>query len=153
MGGDLLLLIAIIGPFALFGWAAIRAKHRGLGGAFAGPFQDMFDPGAARAQIVIEERAELPDPADSGDPDNEDEAPNTAVYRGGRFYINPDKARWRGAIGPPGGLAEVSPGRRGNGRKDQTMTGLLRMPRPAAAGTRLSRWVHDSCAGRVRQGL
>ncbi|MEU1954743.1 hypothetical protein [Nocardia rhamnosiphila] len=62
MGGDLLLLIATIGPLVLFGWAAVRAKHHGLGGSFAGPFQEMFDPGAARAQIVLEERAELPDP-------------------------------------------------------------------------------------------
>ncbi len=98
MGGDLLLLIATIGPLALFGWAAIRAKHRGLGGSFVGPFQEMFDPGAARAQIVIEEIAELPDPADSGDPDNDD-VPNTVVYKGVRLYINPDKARRRGGDG------------------------------------------------------
>ncbi|MGW5385637.1 hypothetical protein [Nocardia sp. NPDC003963] len=101
MGGDLLLLVVIIGPLVLFGWAALRAKHRGLGGSFAGPFQEMFDPGAARAQIVIEERAELPDPADSGDPDDDD-APNTAVYRGGRFYINPDRPRRRGGGGTTG---------------------------------------------------
>ncbi|MEU1527128.1 hypothetical protein ABZ413_33565 [Nocardia rhamnosiphila] len=79
----------------LFGWAAIRAKHRWLGGSFVGPFQEMFDPAAARAQIVIEERAELPDPADSGDPDNDDDAPATAVYKGDRFYIKPGKARRR----------------------------------------------------------
>ncbi|MFD4459450.1 hypothetical protein [Nocardia sp. NPDC058480] len=95
MGGDLLLLIATIGPLALFGWAAVRAKHRGLGGSFVGPFQEMFDPGAARAQIVIEEIAELPDPADSGDPDNHDDAPNTVVYKDIRLSINPDKARRR----------------------------------------------------------
>ncbi|MTE17525.1 hypothetical protein [Nocardia aurantiaca] len=99
MGGDLLLLIATIGPVALFGLAAIRAKHRGLGGSFVGPFQEMFDPGAARAQIVIEERAELPDPADSGDPDNDDNVPNTVVYKGVRISINPDKARRRGGDG------------------------------------------------------
>ncbi|MFD4354678.1 hypothetical protein ACFWPX_19145 [Nocardia sp. NPDC058518] len=96
MGGDLLLLIATIGPLALFGWAAVRAKRRGLGGSFVGPFQEMFDPGAARAQIVIEEIAELPDPADSGDPDNDDDVPNTVVYKGVRLFINPDKARQRG---------------------------------------------------------
>ncbi|MEU4313372.1 hypothetical protein [Nocardia sp. NPDC024068] len=101
MGGDLLLLIVTIGPLVLFGWAAIRAKHHGLGGSFAGPFQEMFDPGAARAQIVIEEIAELPDPADSGDPDDDD-APNKAVYRGGRFYINSDKPRRRGDDGTAG---------------------------------------------------
>ncbi|MBH0779361.1 hypothetical protein [Nocardia bovistercoris] len=94
MGGDLIFLIATIGPLALFGWAAVRAKSRGLGGAFVGPFQEMFDPGAARAQIVVEERAELPDPADSGDPDDDD-APNTVVYKGVRLYIDPDKARRR----------------------------------------------------------
>lgn len=95
MGGDLLVLIATVGPLALFGWAAVRAKNRGLGGSFVGPFQEMFDPGAARAQIVIEEIAELPDPADSGDPDNDDDVPNTVVYKGIRLYINPDKARRR----------------------------------------------------------
>ncbi len=99
MGGDLLVLIATMGPLALFGWAAIRAKHRGLGGSFVGPFQEMFDPSAARAQIVIEEIAELPDPADSGDPDNDDDAPNTLMYKGVRLYINPDKAPRRGGDG------------------------------------------------------
>ncbi|WP_433667571.1 hypothetical protein ACQP06_28120 [Nocardia sp. CA-136227] len=89
MGGELLLLIAFIGPLAVLGWAAVRAKHRGLGGSFVGPFQEMFDPGAARAQIVIEERAELPDPSDSGDPDNDDDRPNTVVYKGVRLHINP----------------------------------------------------------------
>ncbi|MGW0323656.1 hypothetical protein [Nocardia sp. NPDC003183] len=99
MGGDLLLLIATIGPVALLGWAAVRAKHRGLGGAFVGPFQEMFDPGAARAQIVIEEIAELPDPADCGDPDNDDDSPNTVVYKGIRLSIDPDRARRRGGGG------------------------------------------------------
>ncbi|MFI9503497.1 hypothetical protein [Nocardia sp. NPDC052566] len=100
MGGDLLLLIVTIGPMVLFGWAALRAKHRGLGGAFAGPFQEMFDPGAARAQIVIEQIAELPDPADSGDPDNDDDdVPNTVVYKGIRLDIHPDKARRHGSDG------------------------------------------------------
>ena len=99
MGGGLLLLIVTIGPLALFGWAAGRAKRRGLGGSFVGPFQEMFDPGAARAQIVVEEIAELPDPADSGDPDNDDDVPNTVVYRGVRLYIDPDKARRRGGDG------------------------------------------------------
>lgn len=95
MGGEFLLLIATIGPLALLGWAAVRAKHRGLGGSFVGPFQEMFDPGAARAQIVIEQIAELPDPSDSGDPDNDDDLPNTVVYKGVRLHINPDKARRR----------------------------------------------------------
>ncbi|WP_405489228.1 hypothetical protein [Nocardia sp. NBC_00511] len=94
MGGDLLFLIATIGPLTLLGWAAVRAKHRGLGGSFVGPFQEMFDPGAARAQIVVQEMAELPDPGDSGDPDD-DELPNIVVYKGIRLYINPDKARRR----------------------------------------------------------
>ncbi|WP_189022493.1 hypothetical protein [Nocardia rhizosphaerihabitans] len=93
MGGEFILLIAIIGPMAVLGWAAVRAKRRGLGGTFVGPLQEMFDPGAARAQIVIQERAELPDPADSGDPDNDDDVPNTVVYEGVRLYINPDRAR------------------------------------------------------------
>ncbi|MEV0462837.1 hypothetical protein AB0I30_17770 [Nocardia tengchongensis] len=95
MGGEFLLLIATIGPLALLGWAALRAKHRGLGGSFVGPFQEMFDPGAARAQIVIEQIAELPDPSDSGDPDNDDDLPNTVVYKGVRLRINPDKTRRR----------------------------------------------------------
>ncbi|MEU4596892.1 hypothetical protein [Nocardia sp. NPDC023988] len=95
MGGDLLVLIATVGPLALFGWAAVRAKNLGLGGSFVGPFQEMFDPGAARAQVVIEELAELPDPADSGDPDNDDGLPNTVVYKGIRLYIDPAKARGR----------------------------------------------------------
>ncbi|MFC4604348.1 hypothetical protein [Rhodococcus kronopolitis] len=99
MGGDLLLLIVTIGPISLFGWAAIRAKHRGLGGSFVGPFQEMFDPGAARAQIVIEQIAELPDPADSGDPDNDDAVPYTVVYKDVRLCINPDKAQRRGGGG------------------------------------------------------
>ncbi|SEM36145.1 hypothetical protein [Rhodococcus maanshanensis] len=96
MGGDLLLLVVTIGPLTLFGWAAIRAKHRGLGGAFVGPFQEMFDPGGARAQIVIEEMAELPDPSDSGDPDNDENVPYTVVYDGVRLYINQGKNRRRG---------------------------------------------------------
>ncbi|MEV6772438.1 hypothetical protein AB0N05_27770 [Nocardia sp. NPDC051030] len=95
MGGDLLALIVTIGLLVLFGWAGIRAKHRGLGGSFVGPLQEMFDPGAARAQVVIEERAELPDPSDSGDPDNDGDVPNTVVYKGIRIHINPDKARRR----------------------------------------------------------
>ncbi len=97
--GDLLVLIVMIGPLVLFGWAAVRAKRRGLGGSFVGPFQEMFDPGAARAQIVIEERAELPDPADSGDPDNDDDVPYTVVYEGVRLNINPDSAQRRGGDG------------------------------------------------------
>lgn len=87
MGGSLLVLIAMVGPPVLFGWAAIRAKRRGLGG-LVGPFQEMFDPGAARAQIVIEQMAELPDPADSGDPDNDDDVPYSAVYGSVRLNIN-----------------------------------------------------------------
>ncbi|MDH6680545.1 hypothetical protein M2284_004774 [Rhodococcus sp. LBL1] len=79
--GELLVLIAMIGPLVLFGWAAIRAKRRGLGGSFVGPFQEMFDPGAARAHIVIEEIAGLPDPSDSGDPDNDDDVPYTVSDR------------------------------------------------------------------------
>ena len=74
------------------GWVAGRAKHRSLGGAFVLPFQEMFDPGAARAQIVIEEPAALPDPADSGDPDDGD-APNTVVYKGVQLNIGPAKER------------------------------------------------------------
>ncbi|MGW1740684.1 hypothetical protein ACWCPQ_17955 [Nocardia sp. NPDC001965] len=71
----------------------------------------MFDPGAARAQIVIEEIAELPDPGDSGDPDDDDpdggdpdddDAPNKAVYKCGRFYLDLDKARRRGGDETPG---------------------------------------------------
>ncbi|WP_430332651.1 hypothetical protein [Rhodococcus sp. ACT016] len=93
------MLIVMIGPLVLFGWAAVRAKRRGLGGSFVGPFQEMFDPGAARAQIVIEERAELPDPADSGDPDNDDDVPYTVVYEGVRLNINPDSAQRRGGDG------------------------------------------------------
>ncbi|WP_245558258.1 hypothetical protein [Nocardia thailandica] len=95
MGGELLVLAAVVGPLALLGWAAVRAKHRGLGGTFAGPFQEMFDPGAARARIVAEERAELPGPADSGEPDGDDETPNIVEYQGIRLYIDPEKARRR----------------------------------------------------------
>ncbi|MFD1813953.1 hypothetical protein [Rhodococcus gannanensis] len=102
MGGDLLLLTVILGPFLLLGWAAIRAKHRGLGGSFVGPFQEMFDPGAARAQMVVEQMAELPDPSDSGDPDNDDNVPYTVVYKGGRLRIDPGKGRRRGGDGTTG---------------------------------------------------
>ncbi|EME16476.1 hypothetical protein [Rhodococcus triatomae] len=102
MGGDLLLLIAVIGPFLLLGWAAMRAKHRGLGGSFVGPFQEMFDPGAARAQMVVEQMAELPDPSDSGDPDNDGKAPYTVVYKGVRLRINPGEGRRRGGDGTTG---------------------------------------------------
>ncbi|MGW5309534.1 hypothetical protein ACWEQ0_06610 [Nocardia thailandica] len=101
MGGELLVLAAVVGPLALLGWAAVRAKHRGLGGTFAGPFQEMFDPGAARARIVAEERAELPGPADSGEPDGDDETPNIVEYQGIRLYIDPEKAR-RTALSGPG---------------------------------------------------
>ncbi|MDV8003763.1 hypothetical protein [Rhodococcus sp. IEGM 1318] len=100
MGWDLLVLFAMIGPLAVFGWAAVRAKRRGLGGSFVGPFQEMFDPGAARAQTVIEQIAELPDPADSGDPDNDDDdVPYTVTYEGVRLYINPGKDRPRAGEG------------------------------------------------------
>ncbi|PTR32020.1 hypothetical protein C8K36_1011066 [Rhodococcus sp. OK519] len=92
MGGAVLVLIAMIGPLVLFGWAAVRAKHRGLGGSFVGPFQEMFDPGAARALIVVEEMVGLPDPADSGDSDNDDDVPYTAVYEGVRLSIDADNA-------------------------------------------------------------
>lgn len=95
------MLLVTIGPLVLFGWAAVRAQRRGLGGSFVGPFQEMFDPGAARAQIVIEEIAELPDPGDSGDPDDDD-APNKAVYKGGRFYLDLDRPRRRGGDEIPG---------------------------------------------------
>ncbi len=97
--GELLVLIVMIGPLVLFGWGAIRAKRRGLGGSFVGPFQEMFDPGAARAQIVIEASAELPDPADSGDPDNNDDVPYAVVHEGVRLNINPGAARRRGSDG------------------------------------------------------
>ncbi|WP_433604886.1 hypothetical protein [Prescottella agglutinans] len=93
------MLIVMIGPLVLFGWGAIRAKRRGLGGSYVGPLQEMFDPGAARAQIVIEASAELPDPADSGDPDNDDDAPYTVVQKDVRLNINPDSARRRGDDG------------------------------------------------------
>ncbi|WP_231915764.1 hypothetical protein [Rhodococcus sp. EPR-134] len=56
-----------------------------------------FDPGAARAQTVIEQIAELPDPADSGDPD--DDVPYTVTYEGVRLHINPGQARQRGGEG------------------------------------------------------
>ena len=95
----LLLLFAMFGPLPLLWWAAVRAKSRGLGGSFVGPFQEMLDPGAARAQIVIEQIAELPDPADSGDPDNHDDVPYTVAYEGVRLHINPGKARQRGGDG------------------------------------------------------
>lgn len=89
----LLLLFAMFGPLPLLWWAAVRAKHRGLGGSFVGPFQEMFDPSAARAQIVIEQIAELPDPPESGDPDNDEDVPYTVVHKGVRLSINSDKPR------------------------------------------------------------
>ncbi|MGG7099839.1 hypothetical protein [Rhodococcus sp. 24CO] len=98
----LLLLFAMFGPLAVLGWAAIRAKRRGLGGSFVGPFQEMFDPGAARAQIVIEQIAELPDPAGSGDPENDDDVPYTVAYKGVQLHINPDRGRQRGGDGTTG---------------------------------------------------
>ncbi|MGW5075766.1 hypothetical protein [Rhodococcus sp. NPDC004095] len=101
MGGDLALLLVTVGPLMVFGWAALRAKHRGLGGSFVGPFQEMFDPGGARAQIVIEEMAELPDPSDSGDPDNDDDVPYVVVYDAVRLYISPGKNRRAEVAGPP----------------------------------------------------
>ncbi|CAM3075304.1 hypothetical protein RHDE110596_15740 [Prescottella defluvii] len=99
MGGALLVLMSMIGPLVLFGWAAIRAKRRGLGGSFVGPFQEMFDPGAARAQIVVEQIVGLPDPADSGDPANDDDVPYAVVYESVRLSIDPSGARRRGADG------------------------------------------------------
>ena len=59
----------------------------------------MFDPGAASALTVIAQIAELPDPADSGDPDNDDDVPYTVAYEGVRLHINPGKARQRGGDG------------------------------------------------------
>ncbi|MFG3619218.1 hypothetical protein [Nocardia sp. NPDC047654] len=110
VGGGLLLLIATIGPLALFGWAAIRAKRHGLGGSFALPFQEMFDPSAARAQIVIEEIAELPDPADSGDPDKT--TMRRTQWRIRVFGSASTLIRLGGAevTGPPGELGEHPPG-------------------------------------------
>ncbi|MFD4294013.1 hypothetical protein ACFWPA_15955 [Rhodococcus sp. NPDC058505] len=99
MGGDALLLLVTIGPIVLLGWAAIRAKDRGLGGSFVGPFQEMFDPGAARAQIVVEQMAELPDPSDSGDPDTDEDLPYTVVYEDVRLHIKPGQQRRRGGGG------------------------------------------------------
>ncbi|TQF66365.1 hypothetical protein FK531_17815 [Rhodococcus spelaei] len=99
MALGLLVLFAMFGPLPLLWWAAVRAKHRGLGGSFVGPFQEMFDPGAARAQIVIEQIAELPDPSESGDPDNDDDVPYTVAYKGVRLSITSDKTRQRGGDG------------------------------------------------------
>ncbi|MEV0032211.1 hypothetical protein [Nocardia sp. NPDC050793] len=73
MDGFLLFVISV-GPMVLitggFAWATTRARRRGIGGASViGPFQDMWDPGAARTQIEIEVQAEQAAPAPSpGDP-------------------------------------------------------------------------------------
>ena len=80
------MLIVTIGPLALFAWAAMRAKHRRLGAR--PPGREMFDPGAARAQVAIEGIAELPDPADSGDRGNDDDTRNTLAYKAVRPSVD-----------------------------------------------------------------
>ncbi|MBH0780306.1 hypothetical protein [Nocardia bovistercoris] len=75
----LLLFVATVGPMVLitggFGLAVTRAQRRGLGPTVIGPFQDMWDPSAARTQVEIEIRAEQKAPTPSpGDPPS-DEGP------------------------------------------------------------------------------
>ncbi|MGV9818553.1 hypothetical protein [Nocardia xishanensis] len=78
MDGFLLFVISV-GPIMLitggFAWATTRARRRGVGGvSVIGPFQDMWDPGAARTQIEIEIQAEQAMPAPSpGDPPDSDD--------------------------------------------------------------------------------
>ncbi|MEU2253802.1 hypothetical protein [Nocardia xishanensis] len=78
MDGFLLFVISV-GPIVLitggFAWATTRARRRGIGGvSVIGPFQDMWDPGAARTQIEIEIQAEQTAPAPSpGDPPDADD--------------------------------------------------------------------------------
>ncbi|MGV9611040.1 hypothetical protein [Nocardia xishanensis] len=80
MDGFLLFVISV-GPIVLitggFAWATTRARRRGIGGvSVIGPFQDMWDPGAARTQIEIEieiqaEQA-VPAPSPGDAPDSDD---------------------------------------------------------------------------------
>ncbi|MFT3661897.1 MAG: hypothetical protein QM809_10990 [Gordonia sp. (in: high G+C Gram-positive bacteria)] len=70
---DVVWILLTVSPIVLiaggFGWAASRARRRGLGGSLVGPFQDMWDPAAGRAQVAIEAQAEIGAPAPSpGDP-------------------------------------------------------------------------------------
>ncbi|WP_179830859.1 hypothetical protein [Nocardia amikacinitolerans] len=86
MDGFLLFVLSvgpIVGVTAGFAWAATRARRRGLGGSLVGPFQEMWDPGAARTRIEIEIRAEQRAPAPSpGDPpDTDGVRPDTDASR------------------------------------------------------------------------
>lgn len=55
-------IVVVAGTFALL---VTRARRRGLGGGMVGPWQEMWDPGALRAQVRTEVQAEqaAPDPA------------------------------------------------------------------------------------------
>ncbi|MFR9752382.1 hypothetical protein ACL02S_15290 [Nocardia sp. 004] len=72
MDGFLLFVMSVVPVILIpagFAWAVTRARRRGLGGSVVGPFQEMWDPGAARTRVEIEVRAEQKAPAPSpGDP-------------------------------------------------------------------------------------
>jgi hypothetical protein len=63
---DLLGLLALGLPASIlvgYAWLARRARRRGLGHSFMGPFEDMWDPAVARTEVVIQAQAEAGTPA------------------------------------------------------------------------------------------
>lgn len=41
-----------------YAWLTGRARRRGLGHSFMGPFEDMWDPAMGRTEVVIQAEAE-----------------------------------------------------------------------------------------------
>lgn len=63
------LLTVLLFGVALGGhvWLARRVRRHGMGGGVLGPFQDMYDPAAYRAQLATEIVHERKAPAPSAD--------------------------------------------------------------------------------------
>jgi hypothetical protein len=52
-----------------YAWLATRARRRGLGPTFLGPFEDMWHPAARRTEAVVQAEAEAgPTRPAPGDP-------------------------------------------------------------------------------------
>jgi hypothetical protein len=60
---------AIVLVMVGYAWLATRARRRGMGHSFMGPFEDMWDPAQRRSETVIQMQAEQgARPSAPGDP-------------------------------------------------------------------------------------
>ena len=64
---DVMFFVLGVVPLVLvplgFARAVVRARRRRLGGGVLGPFQEMWDPGAARTELEVRVQSELRAPA------------------------------------------------------------------------------------------